>query len=75
MAANIEFTFTPFNIVFGLLDEDTRRTQLINTTILLDKIHIFKSQRSNLRRLKSRFKIPFILEKIIATKNQRLNPP
>ena len=36
LAANIEFTFTPFNILFGLLDED--RTQLINTTILLAKI-------------------------------------
>ena len=58
LAANIEFTFTPFNILFGLLDED--RTQLINTTILLAKIHIFKSQsRSNLnlRCLKSRLAV------------------
>ena len=55
-------------ILFGLLDED--RTQLINTTILLAKIHIFKRQsRSNLnlRCLKSRLKIQFLLENIIAT--------
>ena len=69
----IEFAFTPFCLLFGLLDEDS--TQLMNTIILLAKILIFKAQSKknlNLRCVKSRLKTQFILERMIAAKNQKV---
>ena len=69
----IDLAFTPFGVLFGLLDEDS--TPFMNTIILLAKILIFKTQSRtnlNLRCVKSRLKTQFILERMIATKNQRV---